>query len=345
MTVVEQLAARDHAAYQAYVDAHPKSGCYHHLAWGLAASRAYGMKTPFLVTRNERGGPITGALPLFVVENPAGSYVTSALFGGYAAPLGDSDEERAALFEESKRVTREAGAKHVNLKVVDEEGCPPGFVRREMGVVATLAIDPDPAKLERGLGKTLRYEIRAARRSGFELRAGFDELPGFYDVLAENYHRKGTPIYGYRLLRDVVSGFGERAEVVTLRRGAQTIAGGLVLHHHGTTTVPFFSAHPDHRDDHPSALAYWHILDRARARGHHTLDFGRSPVGSGSLTWKLRFHATTRPQPYLLHATRGEVPALNKEDPNVQRLIELWKRLPRSVADALGPSVHRRFLV
>ena len=34
-----------------------------------------------------------------------------------------------------------------------------------------------------------------------ELREGRSQLPHFYDVLAQNYHRKGTPIYGDAVMR------------------------------------------------------------------------------------------------------------------------------------------------
>ena len=37
------------------------------------------MRTPSLVARERAGGPIRGVLPLFVVDNPAGRYVTSGL--------------------------------------------------------------------------------------------------------------------------------------------------------------------------------------------------------------------------------------------------------------------------
>jgi hypothetical protein len=50
------------------------------------------------------------------------------------------------------------------------------------------------------------------------------------------------------------------------------------------------------------------------------------------------------PQPFLIHTARGTPPSLDVNSPSVQRLIRLWQRLPRALADRLGPSIHGRFL-
>ena len=167
--------------------------------------------------------------------------------------------------------------------------------------------------------------------------------------LAGNYHRKGTPVYGYAIMRELYAALGalggDRAEAVTLWKGDEVISGALVVYHKDTVYVPFCSSRAEHFNLNPNNLIYWEIMRRACARGMKTLDFGRSPVDSSSLAFKLGWGAVTTPQPYLLHTARGDPPGLSTEDASVQRLIHLWQRLPRPVADALGPSIHRRFLV
>src|SRR5438876_1123535 len=77
---------------------------------------------------------------------------------------------------------------------------------------------------------------------GGTLRAGPGELAPFYDVLAENMHRKGTPIYGFPMMRELAGALGDRAEVVTLWKDGAAISGGFTIHHKGTVYVPFASS-------------------------------------------------------------------------------------------------------
>ncbi len=343
--VVERLGPEGKAEWNAYVDAHPEGGCYHRYAWRTVAERSYGLRTPFLVARERPGGAIQGALPLFVVERPFGRYVTSALFGGYGAILADSEGARRALADEACKVTRDLGAQHLKLKTFHEPALPTGFVRLDMGAVATLSLEGGADEVWKRFRNKERNAIRKAQKSGLELHVGLRELPGFYDVLAGNYHRKGTPIYGYTMVETLAAELGEHAEAVTLRKDGATISGALVLYDKTTVLVPFASSRPDAFHLNPNNLIYWEIMRRAAARGMKQLDFGRSPVGSGSMAFKLHWGAETTPQPYDIYTARGEPPSLDVEAPVVQTLINIWKRLPRPVADLFGPWVHGHFLV
>jgi FemAB-related protein (PEP-CTERM system-associated) len=343
--IVDELTPAAHAEWDAYVDAHPRGNLYHLRAWATTAARAYRLRTPFLVARARAGAPISGALPLFVIDNPARRYVTSGLFGAYGALLADSDEARAALLDAARAVTKRVRAYYLTLKAIDEPVCPPGFVERSMGVVATLSLEGGPDLIWKRFRDKIRNAIRKAQKSELELRVGPDELPRFYDVLAGNYHRKGTPVYGYAIMRELAAALGDRAEAVTLWKGDEAISGALVVYYKDTVYVPFCSSRAEHFKLNPNNLIYWEIMRRAAARGMKTLDFGRSPVESSSLAFKLGWGAITTPQPYFIHTARGNPPGLNTEDASVQRLIQFWQKLPRPVADALGPSIHRRFLV
>jgi FemAB-related protein (PEP-CTERM system-associated) len=342
--VVETLGSGGKAEWDAYVDAHPRGNLYHRHAWRAVAERAYRMRTPFLVARETAGGELRGVLPLFVVDSLVNRYVITSLFGGYGAILADSEGTRLALLEEACRVTRDLRAKHLKVKAIDEPACPPGFASLDQGAVATLSLEKGPDVLWKGFRDKARNAVRKAQKSGFEVRVGPSELPHFYEVLAGNYHRKGTPIYGYKVMEALSQELRDGAEVVTLWKEGTVISGALVVYDKSTVYVPFCSSRADAFRLNPNNLIYWEIMQRACARGMKTLDFGRSPLGSGSLAFKLHWGAVTSPQPYFVYTARGEPPALDVEAPAVKRLIQLWQRLPRRVADALGPWVHGHFL-
>lgn len=343
--IVETLTAKDHAAWDAYVGAHPLGNAYHLRAWGTVAQRAYGHRAPYLVAREHAGGPLQGVLPLLVIASPVSRYLTTAMFGGYGAILASTPRARRALVDGALDLARRERAGHLTIKAIHEPSCPVGFEQRDQGSVATLSLKGGPDALWKRFRNKTRNAVRKAEKSGLELREGLAELPHFYDVLAQNYHRKGTPIYGARVMEELCAALPDTTEVVTLRKDGRAISGALVLFHADTVYVPFCSSRAEHFSLNPNNLIYWEIMQRAARRGMKTLDFGRSPRGSSALAFKLGWGAVETPEPHFVYALGGSSPGVDAEDPWARRAIELWQRLPRPIADRLGPWVHGNFFV
>jgi FemAB-related protein (PEP-CTERM system-associated) len=343
--VVEPLSPETAPAWDAYVAAHPRSTVYHLRLWQGVAQRAYGLSAPFLVARRGPGGELAGLLPLFVVPRPFGPYLVSGLFGAYGPTLADDEPARLALLDHAARLSDRLGADYLVVKVLGDETVPVGYARAETSVIATLALGDDPQRLWKGFRDKIRNSICKAEKSGLEVRVGRAELDGFYDVLAENMHRKGTPIYGHPFLRELVDSLGEQAEVVTLHKGGEVVSGALAVYFKNLALVPFASSRAAYFSLNPNNLIYWEIMKRAIARGAQWLDFGRSPRESSTLAFKTSWGAVVEPEPFFVWSRPGKAPHLDASDASTQRLIQLWQRLPRPLADALGPSVCRRFLV
>jgi len=343
--VVEPLGRGDARAWEAYVDAHPDANVYHLLAWKSVAERAYGMRAPFLIAREGSRGPVRGVLPLFVVGGPLNRYVTNGLFGSYGHVLADGADARNRLLDEARRITEASRSRYLLLKSVGHEILPDDFDCRDLCVIATLPLDPDPQAMWRGFRDKIRNCIRKAQKNGVEVRFGNQYVHEFYDVLAENMHRKGTPIYGFPVMRELLVALGSRAEVVTLWKDRVAISGAIVLYHKGTTYVPFASSRPGSFKLSPNNLLYWEIIRRSCLRGMKVLDFGRSARDSTTLQFKLGWRAQTLPQPFFVHTARGHrPPALDVDSPAVRALIKFWQNVPRPLADVIGPGIYRRFL-
>jgi FemAB-related protein (PEP-CTERM system-associated) len=344
--IVEELGPHAGAEWDEYVQKHPAGNCYHLRAWAQVAARAYGQRAPYLTARERAGGPIRGALPLFQIRNAVGRYLTSAMFGGYGAILADGPGARGALLGAAIGLAHRERARHLTLKVLDEPGCPVGFSRQELGEVAILSLAGTEEELLKRCHGNVRRGIRKAQENGLVCGFGPQQLPHFYDVLAENYHRKGTPIYGIALMRELCAAFPGQTEILALWKDRRPISGALVLYHKHTAYVPFCSSRREHFKLFPNYLIYWEVMKRARERGMRWLDFGHSPAGSSSLDFKRRFGAERRPQPQLVYRPDGKTAApLRAEDPVPRLAIALWKRLPRPVADWLGPWVIGHFWV
>jgi len=342
--IIEELDPAAAQEWDAYVAQKEGANCYHLHGWRAAGERGYGLRSPYLAARSRQRGELLGILPLFFVENGfSRGYATTGLFGAYGPVLADDESIGRALLEEASFRAERAGLSSLRLKALGDEPCARGFSPLDHWVIARLPLAKTPEEAWDGLRGKVRNCIRKAQRFGFEVRTGLEEVDGFYDVLAENMHRKGTPIYGLHWMRELVQALS--AEVITLRLDGRTVSGAIALSFGGVVTVPFASSRPGAFHMNPNNLLYWEIISRACAAGMRTLDFGRSVRESSPLAFKLGWGATTTPQPLLVRTLRGgRPPKMDAESRSIRALVKLWQRLPRGLADALGPAVCRRWL-
>jgi FemAB-related protein (PEP-CTERM system-associated) len=344
--VIEIRKSATCAEWDAYVDRAPRATLYHASAWTEIVQSAYRVRAFRVISREAPGAPIRGVLPLLVIPRPFGSYVTTGPFGAYGPVLADDGVASTELFDAARAITAFSGARYLHVKSLDDGPPPDGFARQDVWVRATLPLDGGPGAVWSKMRKGARAAVRQANRSGFVARRGHDQLEPFYDVLAENMHRRGSPIYGMAFFQRVLEAFGERASVLTLHEGGRAVAGALTIVCRGVVYVPFASSRASCFPLRPNNRLYWEIIESACASGRHTLDFGSSIRGTSSLAFKRHFGARVEPiASYVYARTRAtREPDLGPTSPRVQRAVQLWKKLPRGVVDAIGPWVCRFML-
>lgn len=334
--------AADVAAWDAYVAQSPGATCHHLYAWRPIAERAYHLETAALVSRAGQGGALRGVLPLFVVPRPFRRYVTTGMFGAYGPILADDDDVRRELLEAACRFTEQAGAQLLHAKLLGEPPAGHGLVRQDHWVTARLDLTGGVEGLWRRLRKSIRAAVRQAERCELTVRWGRGAAREFYDVLAENMHRKGSPIYGRELIEGILDALGPAADVATVWVDGRAIGGALTIAFDGTMYVPFASSRASAFRLRPNNLLYFRIAERACAAGLDALDFGSSLIGSSALDFKLHWGARTVPIASLLYVPgAGAAPSVDASSRAVQAGVRLWKHLPRPLADALGPHVSR----
>ena len=328
-------------AWDAFVAEHPESTLYNLSGWGPVARRAYGIQPFIVVSRAAPGAPIRGGMPLFLVSRLVSRYATSGIFGAYAPVLAESDEVRAEIFAAALRFTEERRAAHIHVKALGEVPTPPGYSRHDIWVTAKLPLAGGAGAVWKRLRKSIRAAVKQAERANLEVRWGRGELGSFYDVLADNMHRKGSPIYGYRFMQEMADVFGDRVEVITLWTDGIPISGAITVEQGGALYVPFASSRAAYFKLRPYDLLYWKILQRACERGLHTFDFGSSMRGSTTLDFKTHFGCVVEPITSLVHTQDGSVPVLAPDNAAIRTVVKTWKAMPRGMADALGPVVSR----
>src|SRR5581483_1840607 len=92
----------------------------------------------------------------------------------------------------------------------------------------------------------------------------------------------------------------------------------------------------------PSDFMYWQLMRHAAARGCKVFDFGRSKQGTGSYDFKRHWGVEPTALPYWYYAPNGQpLPDTSPLNPKLQWAIRIWRGLPLSVTNSLGPRIVR----
>ena len=205
-----------------------------------------------------------------------------------------------------------------------------------------LALPAQAEELWDGLAAKVRNQVRKGQKSELTVAWGGEELlREFYAVFSHNMRDLGTPVYGRALFRAAVRRFPDRAEFCVVRKDRRPVASALLLHGWGVAEVPSAGALREFNPSCANMLMYWHLLERAVQRGQGVFDFGRSTKGSGTCKFKEQWGALPEPAAWQYYLRNGAVGDLRPDNPQYQRLIRLWQRLPVSVTRLIGPPIVR----
>jgi FemAB-related protein (PEP-CTERM system-associated) len=205
-----------------------------------------------------------------------------------------------------------------------------------------LALPGSQELLWKAFKPEVRNQIRKGEKQGFSVAWGQHELlSGFYTVFSRNMRDLGTPVFGRRLFDCVLSTFSDSAELCVISAGRQPVAAAILCHGNGTTEVPSASSIRAFNSTNANMYLYWQLLQRAIERGQHTFDFGRSSLDSNTYRFKKQWGARPEPANWQYYVRRGSVGDMRPENKKFQLAIRLWRRLPITAANFLGPIIVR----
>ncbi|WP_156681400.1 FemAB family XrtA/PEP-CTERM system-associated protein [Sphingomonas profundi] len=344
--VVEPLdsaAAGSGEQVLSWLRARPDATPFHLPAWSLAVAVGCGQPAHYLVAR--RGARIAGVLPL--------SAIHSALFGralvssGFAIGGGILAEDAIAaeaLCAEAWRLAERLSCPSLELRggwLPEGEGWHvsggsyAGFVR-------PLATD-DAAELL-AIPRKQRAEVR--RALGFpltvEIGRGEADRAAHYAVYSASVRNLGTPVFPRALFDAVLEGFGEDADILTVRHEGRPIASVLSLYFAGAVMPYWGGGTAEARTWRANDLMYFALMRAARERGCTRFDFGRSKPGTGAFAFKRNWGFDPAPLSYAVRTADGVRPReVNPLNPKYRAQIALWQRLPLWLANRLGPPIAR----
>ncbi len=312
---------------------------FHRPAWLQAVEEGTGQKALGLVA--EKGGAITGWLPLSLVHSPIfGRVLASSGFaveGGVLADSPDTTEclcraaEELALRQSCSTVELRGGSAPADWAIRTESHC--GFIRE-------LAEDDEAQLL--AIPRKQRAEVRKGLKNELEVSVGTGEgdRAAHYAVYAESVRNLGTPVFPKSLFDAVLHHLD--ADILTVRHEGVPVASVLSLYH-GGSVMPYWGGGTwAARRLRANDVMYYQLMLHARGRGCTHFDFGRSKTESGAYFFKKNWGFDPEPLSYASWTAPGA--EARDADPTSAKhaaRIALWQKLPLGLTNRIGPMIAK----
>ncbi len=315
------------------------SGTYCHLfGWKRVIERTYGLQTRYLVFRSAAAW--LGVLPLAIMPKLPGGVVraVSLPYCNYGGLLVAHGVDAALIKTAAINYLTNLGVVEVEFRDIA-----PSMVKVDE-VTMILALPVGDELLWKRIGDKARNQVRKAQKAGLLLRWGCDQGDDLYAIYTKNMGRLGTPVHSSKFIKEILSSFGELADVLTVRHEDRLIGAMLVIKHGDTWSDPMASCLAEFNKYNPNMLMYWEALRAACDAGVRSFDFGRSHKDSGTYRFKKQWGASEVALDYHSYVDGVLLPSVSTNfyrGQSASKLAGIWRKLPTFVQMRLGPVVRR----
>jgi FemAB-related protein (PEP-CTERM system-associated) len=336
---VRLAQAADGARWDEFVCSCPDATFFHRFGWQQIIEQVFRHRTHYLLA--EGAGRVVGVLPLAQVRSRLfGHALVSLPFAVYGGVASTDDAAVLDLHAAAVDLARDLGVEHLELRNLRRTE--PDWPQQDLYVTFRKPILPEVEANLLAIPRKQRAMVRKAigRNLSSEIDAGVDR---FFALYADNVHRHGTPPYSRRYFEALRETFGDACEVLTVLDPKGNPVSGVLSFYFRDEVLPYYAGDVEAaRDLAANDFKYWELMRRACERGIQVFDYGRSKRGTGSFDFKKNWGFEPTPLAYEYRLFRRDaIPQNNPANPKYRAMIALWRRLPRPVANALGPSIVR----
>jgi FemAB-related protein (PEP-CTERM system-associated) len=328
--------------WQAFWQRHAPLPLSRHPAWLQVLDTSL-QQQPYLLVAT-RAGETIGLLPLaFVKSKLFGRFLVSLPYLNSAGVMTDDAAVGTALVDRAVQLADRLDVRYLELRHEALIAHPAFNYELTSKLHMRLALPATKNELWERFSPKVRNQIRKgeSHRLSMEWGTSPQQLQAFYDIFSRNMRDLGTPVYPRQLFAEIVANFPQAAEFCIVRQNERPLAAALLLHGQGITEVPSASSLREFKATNANMLMYWHLLQRAIARGQQTFDFGRSSADSNTYRFKKQWGAEPTPAVWQYYLRQGDVSSMRPESSRNRRLIRLWQHLPLWASRQLGPWVVR----
>lgn len=326
----------------AFVAVQDQGQLFHRPAWNQAVERGCGQRSHYLIAETGTG-VLAGILPLSEIRSPLfGSALVSTGFGVSGGILAISDDVTSQLAEGAWLLAAERGCPRIELR---GGPVPSGFASQAAQYAGFIrALPSDEEAILNAIPRKQRAEVRKGLAFEMQVSVGRGECDrrDHYRVYSESVRNLGTPVFPRALFDAMLDGFGEDADILTVRHNGEPVAAVLSFYDKGIVYPYWGGGTRSARRLRANEVMYFELMRHAAARGCTQFDFGRSKLGTGAFAYKKNWGFEPQPLHYAVRTADGAAPReINPLSPKYRAQIAVWKRLPLWIANRIGPPIAR----
>jgi FemAB-related protein (PEP-CTERM system-associated) len=325
--------------WDAFVQRCPSATFFHLSAWQDIIKDVFRHRTWYLFA--ERGGEIVAVLPLAEVKSRLFGHSLSSLpFCAYAGVASVDEEAATALEQRAEDLARQRGVQHLELRnlVARHDDWP----KQDLYVTFRKEISADDETNMLAIPRKQRAMVRKGIKH--ELRAEIDaDTSRFVALYLDNVRRHGTPPLPKHYFAELRRRFGDACDVLTIVDTSGRPVSSVLSFYFRNEVLPYYAGDDvAARDLAANDMKYWELMRHAAAKGYTLFDFGRSKIGTGPWSFKKNWGFEPQPLSYEYRLLRRDtVPQNNPMNPKYRALIAMWRHLPLSVTNFIGPRISR----
>jgi len=329
------------AGIDAFLSESSQAAPYHHMQWLLAVQKAYGFDYEYLIA--EKNEKIEGVLPLCRFKSITGKNSLCALpYCDVGGVVADSLEVRDELVKYALERADQLQSMPLQLRGRQMVAENTEMDDRKVSMILDLPESAD--ELLASFKSKLRSQIKKAEKNGLVFDFANDEksIEDFFYVFCRNMHLLGSPTHSIKWFHALREVYQENLLVGRVWFEGKIVGAGILLFSGENVSIPWASTLREYNRKAPNMLLYWNLLRVSCDRGCKQFDFGRSTYGEGTYNFKKQWGA----KPVLLDwqtlNKQGLVTEENSGSNKARQVIEMvWKKLPLSVVNTVGPKLRR----
>jgi len=331
--------AADAPAWDTFVFGCADATFFHRFGWREIYETVFRHRTHYLLA--ERGGQIVGVLPLVQLRSLLfGHSLVSLPFAVYGGAATDDADALAALHAAAQELASRLNVQHLELR--DRVQREASWPQQDLYVTFRRTLLPEVEANMLAIPRKQRAMVRKAiaRNLSSEIDADAER---FFELYADNQHRHGTPPQSRLYFRALKRVFGDDCELLTVLSPEGVAVSGVLSFYFRDEVLPYYAGDlPAARDLAANDFKYWELMRRACERGIRVFDYGRSKRDTGSFDFKKNWGFEPAPLHYEYRLySRATVPQNNPSNPKYRAAIDIWRRLPRGLVNAVGPVLAR----
>ena len=341
-TLVSVAETKEIARVDNYLETSRRATPYHHMQWLQAVKKAYGFNYEYLIA--ETDAHIEGILPVCRFKSITGKNSLCSLpFCDVGGVVADNDVAREKLIQFALNRADQLQAMPLQLRQrLTEE--PPNVDMTDRKVSMLLDLPESSEVLLAGFKSKLRSQIKKAEKNGllFDFANDKKSIEDFFYVFCRNMHLLGSPTHSIKWFQALREMYQDDLLVGRVWFEEKIVGAGILLFSGSNVSIPWASTLRDYNRLAPNMLLYWNLLRVSCERGCKQFDFGRSTYGEGTYKFKKQWGA----RPVLLDwqtlDKRGVVLEISSSKSQLRDMVEaVWKKLPLSVVNIIGPRLRR----